>query len=460
MKRNCIVIVILFLLIQTSCQDVLEPKPVDILTDEFVLNEAADVRNVEIGLYNAFRNIVPSTVIAGDLTADNLIHNGTFSQYREISVKRITSANASAAFMYQSIYNTIYLANFILEKLPNISGVTSSERERVTATAHFLRGYAFFIGANTFGGIPKVTTTSITNNVNIPRSTKDEIMDYVLEDYTAALDHLPSSTINAGFASKYALSAALARYHLYRENWTLAEQFSDAIIASKVYSLDTAYEAIVVKDYPNESIFEADYTLADDPGTDNNIGLNNLFVSRREIIPSNQMISALSSINAGVPRLDSMDRITSMQFNSKFLSGSDNGWSVAKYGTADQNNNNVMVFRLGEMYLIRAEARAHLNKFTGANSAQTDINILRKRADAPLVNPSSQSEALQLIEEERRYELAFEGHRWYDLVRTGRAAQVMSVFSSNWNSTYELWPIPQREIQNNPALVGNQNPGY
>jgi starch-binding outer membrane protein, SusD/RagB family len=67
---------------------------------------------------------------------------------------------------------------------------------------------------------------------------------------------------------------------------------------------------------------------------------------------------------------------------------------------------------------------------------------------------------LRLIEEERRYELAFEGHRWYDLVRTGRAQEVMSAFSVNWRSDYERWPIPQREIQNNPALVGNQNPGY
>jgi hypothetical protein len=459
MKRN-FYIILFTLLFQSSCHQVLEPQPVDILSDELVLNEVADVRNVEIGLYSAFRDIVPSTVIAGDLTSDNLIHNGTFSQYREISVKRITPANASCAFLYESIYNTVYVANFILERLPKVSGVSNAERERVTATAHFLRGYAYFIGANTFGGIPKVTTISISANKNIPRSSKEEILAFVLEDYTAAQDHLPSSTVNAGFASKYALDAALARYHLYLQNWTLADKFATDIIGSKVYSLDTAYASIVTKDYPNESIFEADYSLIDDPGTNANIGLNNLFVSRREIIPSNQIISALSSIEAGVPRIDSLDRITSIKFNSKNLVGSDNGWSVAKYGTADQNNNNVMVFRLGEMYLIRAEARAHLNKFTGANSAQSDINILRKRADAPLVNPSSENEALQLIEEERRYELAFEGHRWYDLVRTGRAAQVMSVFSSNWNSTYELWPIPQREIQNNPALVGNQNPGY
>jgi hypothetical protein len=67
---------------------------------------------------------------------------------------------------------------------------------------------------------------------------------------------------------------------------------------------------------------------------------------------------------------------------------------------------------------------------------------------------------LSLIEEERRYELAFEGHRWYDLVRTGRAHDVMLAFTSAWKDTYNVWPIPQNEMQNNPALVGHQNPGY
>src|SRR5689334_21078582 len=85
------------LLLPTACQDVLEPKPVDLLTDDLVLNEPADVANVQIGLYSALRNIIPSTIIAGDFTADMLIHNGTFSQYRELGNKQITSANQSAA---------------------------------------------------------------------------------------------------------------------------------------------------------------------------------------------------------------------------------------------------------------------------------------------------------------------------------------------------------------------------
>lgn len=460
MKRLIILFLALSLLPVTSCTDVLDPEPVDLLIDDLVLNEPADVRNVEIGLYNAFRNILPSTVIAGDFTADMLSNNGTFTNFRELGTKQITSANASVAALWNSIYGTIYIANFILEKLPEVPGVPSTQRQTVTATAHFLRGYAYFIGVYTYGGIPLVTTTSIETNRNIPRSSKEEILDFVLDDYMAALDKLPKFSqipdpSTTGFATDHAVRAALARYYLYAEEWALAESYATSVISTNVFRLDTLFSYVVNRDFPLESIFEVGYTIQDDPGTDNTIGLNNLFVGRREIIPSNEVVRALDST-----RTESGGRFSSITFSSNDLSGSDNGWSVAKYGTADADNNNVMVFRLAEMYLIRAEARMQQNKVTGPNSAQSDINVLRTRAKAPLVPEVSKTQMQVIIENERRFELAFEGHRWYDLVRTGRVTEVMSNFSANWKSAYERWPIPQREILNNPSLAGHQNPGY
>jgi starch-binding outer membrane protein, SusD/RagB family len=458
-------ILIIFLLIVTvSCANILEPKPVDLATDDIVLNEAKDVPIVEIGLYSAFRPIIPSMVIAGDFTADNLIHNGTFSQYRELGNKQITSANASATAMWGSIYNTIYIANFILERLPTVPGVRTADRNRVLATAHFLRGYAYFVALQTYGGVPKVLQTSIEANRNIPRATESEILQLILDDYNEALGKLPTRPASPGFAGEYAVRAALAKFHLYQKNYEQAEQFATQVINSGIYVLDTLFTRVVRTDFTSEAIFEVGYTISDDPGTNSNIGLNNLFVGRREIIPSNKVVVILNSAESG-------ERVSSISFNFDHLRGADNGWSVAKYGTADELNNNVVVFRLAEMHLIRAEARAHRGNVTGPNSAQTDINILRERADiwdlereekifTPRVGAVSQAQMLQIIESERVYELAFEGHRWYDLVRTGRAATVMPAFNSNWRAAYERWPIPQREIQTNPALAGNQNPGY
>lgn len=452
MKRATIIL-LLIAGVSESCQDLLEPQPVALQVDNLVLNEPADVPNVEIGLYSRFRPIAPECVIAGDFTADMLVNNGTFSNFRELGTKQITSANSSISALWGSIYATVYVANFILERLPEISGVPSTTRARVLATAHFLRGYAYFIGAYTFGGIPAVTTTSIDANRNIPRASKEEILQMVLDDYNEALGYLPAKPANPGYASEYAVHAALARYYLYLGDWAMAEQFASNVITSGNYELDNDFSDIVTKDFPDESIFEVGYTIADDPGTSSTIGLNNLFVGRREIIPSNQAILALASSASG-------DRFQSVTFNSNDLGGSDNGWSVAKYGTADADNNNIVVFRLAEMYLIRAEARAQQGKVTGAASAQTDINALRTRANAVPVPSLGKNQMLLAIENERRYELAFEGHRWYDLVRTGRASAIMSVYSQNWRDDYELWPIPQREILNNPSLTGQQNPGY
>ncbi len=448
--------IVLFFLISTSCSDLLDPQPIDEVIDDIVLNEANDVPNVEIGLYGAFRSIIPATVIAGDATADMLQFRGTFSQYRELGTKTITSANSSVTALWASIYNTIYIANFIIEKLPTVPGVKTTDRDRVLATAHFLRGYAYFTAVYTYGGVPKVTSTSIEINRNIARASREEILDFILEDYTEASDKLPLEAANVSFASDYALQAALAKYYLYNEEWAKAEQHATSVISSGEFTLVPEYESVVIAEFNSESIFEVAYALSDDPGSDGNIGLNNIFVGRRELIPSNQLLAVLD----GRTNDASKDRDLSVSFNVNNLKGNDNGYSVAKYGTADQNNNNVSVFRLAEMYLIRAEARAQLNKISGTNSAQQDINMLRTRANAALVGSVTKSQMLSLIEEERRYELAFEGHRWYDLVRTGRASAVMSAFNSNWKDEYELWPIPQREILNNPALVGNQNPGY
>jgi hypothetical protein len=456
MKRHKVILTIILgtiLMVAGSCDDVLNPEPIDLLTNDIVLNEPRDVGNVEIGLYSAFRNIAPATVIAGDCTADMLIHNGTFSQYRELGTKQISSANASVAALWGAIYNTVYIANFILERLPEVEGVPTGQRNQVMGTAHFLRGYAYFIALYSFGGVPQVITTDIETNRNIPRATESEILALIESSYNEALNSVPDEPVNAGYVGKFAVRAALAKFHLYLGNWTQAEQFATEVIDSDQYQLELDFSSIVEEDFTNEAILEVGYTLADDPGTSGNFGLNNLFVGRREIIPSNQVVVALASSESG-------DRFSSISFDASNLGGSDNGWSVAKYGTADADNNNVVVMRLAEMYLIRAEARAQLENVTGLNSAQADINTLRTRANAPAVGSVSKSQMLRLIEEERRYELAFEGHRWYDLVRTGRAQEVMSAFSVNWRSDYEQWPIPQREIQNNPALVGNQNPGY
>ena len=433
-----------------SCKQLLEPRPIDLQTDVVSLNDAADVQPARVGMYSAFRGIGTTLMIAGDATADNLIHIGTFTEYRELTNKQITTANGQVSALWGSVFRAVYLANFVLERLPTVPGVRDTERKTVLAEARFLRGMANFVGANTFGGIPKVTTTDQLTNTTISKASKQDILASVLEDFQAALADAPafSRNINAGFINKNTVNAALARFYLYQKNYTQAEQLATAVISTNNYTLGL-FSDVVTKDFPTESIFELGYTLNDDPGT-----LNDLFIGRRELIPSNNAINALRAT------LEAGDRRTTIAFDGTKQKGNDNGWGVQKYGTRDADNNNIVIFRLAEMYLIRAEARVQQNRVSGANSAITDLNVLRNRAKAPVITGGSQSAVIELIEKERQYELSYEGHRWYDLVRTGRAQVVLGAFSPNWNAKYELWPIPQSEIQRNASLVNAQNPGY
>ena len=336
--------------------------------------------------------------------------------------------------------------------------MTEAARKQVLAEARFLRGFVNFLGAYTFGGIPKVTTTTIATNRNIPRATREDILKSVLADYNAALADLPNSNTNKTlaktFATKNAVRAAMARYYLYQKDWVQAEKLASEIIATNLQTLPADIAAVFFQEVDDETIFEVAYAnnSSDDPGT-STFGLNDVLRGRREVIPANTYILTMLEANAG-------ERSQTISFDPTRQRGRDNGWSVRKYGSPDEANNNITIFRLAEQYLIRAEARAQQGRIVGTNGAQADINVLRQRAKAPNASLTTQADALLTIEKERVYELSFEGHRWYDLKRTGRLQTVMSAFSPNWNEKFELWPIPQSEIQRNDALKGAQNPGY
>lgn len=443
---TCFILILVFL---TSCKDVLEPTPNDIRIDEITLTRAADVPLVRIGLYSAFRSLTSSIVIAGDFTADHIKHNGTFASYQEFGTKQITSTNSDIQAFWGAMYRTVYVANFILEKLPAVTGVTDDSRKQLTAEARFLRGLANFYGVYTYGDIPLATTTDQATSRNLPRTAKATVLTAVLADYTAALANLPDdSSLGVAYLSKRVVQAALARFYLYQKNWAQAEANATLVINSGKFTLVPDYSTIVNLNFTAESIFEVGYTQNDDPAT-----LNNLFVSRREVIPSDQLVIALNSAESGT-------RVNTIKFDASKQNGNDNGWAVQKYGTAIAGNANIVVFRLAEMYLIRAEARAQQGNLSVTSGAVADLNVLRTRAKASAATVASQADVLLAVERERQYELAFEGYRWYDLVRTGRAQAVMSSFSPNWNSRYEVWPIPQSETLRNPALQGAQNPGY
>jgi starch-binding outer membrane protein, SusD/RagB family len=449
MKRKIIISILAVMISTFSCNELLVPQPVDRITDDQVLVDASSARVVLTSAYRSLANFGAPKIVAGDLTADNLIHNGTFTQYLEISNKDMSASNGSATSLWGVIYSLSYVVSFLDEGLPEID-ISQDAYDEIMAAARFLRAYAYFVGAYTYGGVPIVTTTNLDENRVIPRATFQETLDFIESDLLYALDKLPEESFNSGDVTNGAVKALLARFYLYNNNWSEAEKYATDIIdgvGTKEYVLEEEFEK-AIQDFSTESILEIVYSANDNPGTSTDFSINNLFVGRREIIPSTEMVIAMLD--------DGGTRNVMLEFDNKNVRGSDNGWTVVRYGPFD----NIQLFRLAEIYLIRAEARAQLGKISGAESAESDVNIIRDRAQVPLIQGTSQNQMLQIIEHERRMELGFEGHRWYDLVRTGRDQQVMDDFTNNWTSKDRLWPVPLREISNNPSLSNAQNPGY
>ncbi len=246
----------------------------------------------------------------------------------------------------------------------------------------------------------------------------------------------PASKIRA---SRYAAQALLARVYLYKKDYASAITAATDVIDNGGYTLLSNYSDIFSGEETAESIFEVDFTALDR----NRIAEYNFPLTlngRREVEPATDL---LNSYNASDERL-----YASVAYAGTLP-------YAIKYDDLSTGSDNFIVLRLAEMYLIRAEARAMLSG--PADLIRADINAIRNRANLADITTNTYPELISMIESERRLELAFEGHRWFDLVRTGRAVDVL-VNVTNTNQT--LFPIPLSEILSNTNPGMTQNPGY
>ena len=434
-----------------SCEDYLTPQPVDQLSDQIVISDARGARGALSGLYREFTSLAAANVIAGDFMADNLKHNGTFTQFNELDNKTLSSANGQALATWDQLYLVVYISNFILEKVPELTDLTTAEREQIESQARVLRAYAYFVGVNCFGPLPYTTSSSVANNRSIARSPVTAVLPQIETDLLSALDKLPETTSEASYLlTNGAVKALLARFYLYQGDFVKAEDFANQVITgvgTASYALGSSYEE-ALEEEGSESILEVFYDNVDNPSTSASFGLWNLFTARREIIPSDEFVSFVQ--NFGGDREDVL-----IEFDASSVGDRDNGYTLLKYA---ENGSNILVIRLAEMYLIRAEARAERSNLAGALA---DLNTLRSnRGFTVNLTISTQDALLQAIANERRAEFAFEGHRWYDLKRTGTATGVLGSLP-NWTTTDLLYPIPQNELLYNPIITpADQNPGY
>lgn len=432
----------------SSClKDVLETEPLRYISDNASITDRKAAEAALYGLYSKLNhnNYYGGAGFQGNifLAGGDGVWTGTWDYLNHFVTHSYMSDNLSLYNSWLPIYSTINQANHIIAKVPEIDvpGFSQAERNNIVGEALFIRALAYFDLARTWGNVPVVLqpTTSVNDFDGVGQSTQSQVYQQVLADLDLAEGFLPE-TVNRNRATRNTVQALKARVYLYNNEWENAEQYASLLINNNEFDL-IEWEVFLAGTATQESIFELAFSTAD-PSVHYSNWTNP--VGRAQWAPNRQLYELLASPETGGSR------------SKLIVNGSTEirvDYFIQKLWWRPAGDNPTYLLRIAEQYLIRAEARVK-KAVPDLAGAISDLNAVRERSGLTAIVAAQSDEVLQSIENERRAEFAFEPHRWFDLVRTGRAGDVLGVTDQNkW-----IFPIPFNDIQADPDLV--QNPGY
>jgi hypothetical protein len=407
--------------------------------------------------------------IAPSLSADELtpIVNGPtdiVSYYKNAFNSNISSLLSD---FWSRFYGMEFTINSAIEGLNGSNKLTPAVKSQLLGEAYFMRAFIYFYLINLYGDVPLVLTTNYKGSAVMPRTNSAQVYAQMKEDLLKAQSLLNDNYLDGTLVksttvrvrpNKYTATALLARVYLYNEDWQNAEVQSSKIISNTTAYKMEAVNAVFVKE-SMESIWSLQPTGI---GINANTGSGRIFILPSSG-PSGEYYLYLN--NDLVKSFDADDLRATNWINNVTALGCTYYYAY-KYKIGSVQSATLeypVIFRLAEQYLIRAEARAQQNKLVGANSAQSDLDVIRNRAGLGGITVTTQADLLAAILTERRHELFTEfGHRWFDLRRTKAVDDVMTSATARkggiWTSDAALYPIPLHELQSNPNLV--QNKGY
>lgn len=497
--RKYIFIFISAVTLLCSCEKFLDKSPYDTIGTSTKLSDKDAIALVSAAyqplqwpkLYNM--RIWSSDVVAGE---SNVGAGGGTDGIETVQLANFTAepSNAAATDIWRSNPG-ILRANLALSILPD-TDMDEKLKTRLMGECYFLRAHYHFILVRFFGDIPLRTEPLFATDVlNIARTPAEDVYKQIIEDTENAIKMLPykSEYVSAdlGRACKEAAECMLAKIFLTRrENYdrvvALCQDIEDqGYDLSKMAYADNWYNPDTGKLNQNgsESLFEIQYT--GDPAAcknwlddnDNQSQWLNTFMAPR----NSNMVGGggygwqhvtqefVNSYEEGDLRKDCTifyDGCPDFNGISYDPAWSTTGYNVRKWcvpvSFCDKVDNcpaNIVVYRFADVLLMKAEA---LNELKRTAEACAPLNIVRKRAGLPPYNSSDYAATREKIIHERRMELAFEGHRWFDLIRIDGGDYAVKFLKGigKKNVTKErlLYPVPQVEIDANPLFV--QNPGY
>jgi hypothetical protein len=485
-----------------SCKKWVEYDPHDdfVITEIDYLKSEADYRAMVVGVYSPLQwlnQVVP----VGDIASDNAVSGGE-SAADVLSLQQIDDytyypVNSTLADLWQVSYEGINRANYLQQyKEKNLAGTTVNfaGKEALYGEVYFLRSWFYFTLAKMFGDVPLFVDRRLTlsDSRKLQRSSRADVYKQIEQDLTAAIAVLPAVQSEKGRVTKYAAQALLGKVYLYQNKYTEAASMLENVITSNAFTLVNDYESIFLQSGENgsESVFEIQYSNGQGTYDWSHVtrGQGNLAVQQCGIrglngsgsmpyapgwstnLPTQNLASAYETgdLRKAVTILDiEAYKSANPSFNITYQAApyKNTGLYNQKYlprkgetsGQVELNYlNNYRTIRFADVLLMAAEAN---NKATAANDqkARTYLNLVRRRAFGDQLHDitASSTALYDAILNERRLELAMEGERFFDLVRTGRASTVLGPLGFVAGK-HEVFPIPQTEADGGLT----QNNGY
>jgi hypothetical protein len=429
----------------TACNSLLDENPPDEIPTETSIIDARGARAALAGAYAGLRGGEEFYYGAefntfGDLSADNVASVGISSSFDLVDRNQLRANNAPVSGVWEDIYDALNRVHIILEKVPPLADLDDTEKNQILGEAHALRALNLHNLTKFWGDVPMplVSPKSVDEASQITRTPAADVYTQIRADLEQAealvTETGPATRVTTGFVD--ALQARVALYEadygtavanadeVLAQGYTLAPDFTSLFDAE---GTDTPEDILKIIFTAEQFMWLGYYYTSSDLGGDGSVG------------PSQRLIDLFDPAD--------LRGIWS-------ISGDTEGEASGLKFPTTIGAEDFHVIRLAEVLLIKAEALARQNDLVGAVDA---YNPLRERAGLPThtlgVDVTTQDDVLAAIDLERQFELAFEGDRWPDLVRTGRAVEVLGI-----PEFQTLYPIPQIEMDVAPGMT--QNPGY
>ncbi|OWK72974.1 RagB/SusD family nutrient uptake outer membrane protein [Flavobacteriaceae bacterium JJC] len=459
-----------------SCSRYLDTEPItdQVVEESAPIKDAADAEDKMTSIYSEFGGEFwqLDQFMNGDSQTDIAYAGADNVQNFQQDEYRILATNGNVNRDWNYLYNFIFKCNLVLNNIDNVAGLNTARKAEMKAEASILRSLAYFHAVQLWGDVPLVTKaiTSV-NSSNFDevyaqtfptRKPVTEVYAMIISDLEGALASAPANSEKYR-ANKGAAYGLLAKVYATKPSpdWAKVKQYCDLVSG---YSLLPIYDNLFDGTHEGnaESIWEAN-------GNGGNIWAWGTFMFagtdwKKFNTPSNDLVKTFSD-EGDTQRLNA-----SVLFSPTTVSWSDSFWPSNHFPFANKmrltdGNQNFYILRYADILLLKAEANVQSGDLSGA---ATLVNQVRTRVGLSPISIASADDGISKILKERKMELAFEGHRWFDLKRTGKAIAVLSQqkdangvvlpYAANLTQNRLLWPIPQPQMDKNANLV--QNPGY